>query len=292
MNAAELARVLGGEAHGNNVQAPGPGHSKADRSLSIRVDAHAPDGFIVHSFAGDDPIDCRDHVRAAIGLPAFDGRREPSSSKPRPTPAAPMVNDTKALAVAIWRQSVDAAGTVVEKYLRSRGLSPEHVADIRYHGALHFDGETVAGMVALRRDIRTNEPVGIHRTFLDREGRKIDRRALGRSETLCCVKLVDDAEVATGLGIAEGIETALAIMEGGWRPVWACLSASNLSKFPVLEGVEALTVFADVDDNQAGQRAANAVACRWAGAGREARIFEAPGGGDANDWLLREVPNG
>ena len=58
-----LARALGGEASGNNVRAPGPGHkSPRDRSLSVKLDPRAPDGFVVHSFAGDDPIECRDHV--------------------------------------------------------------------------------------------------------------------------------------------------------------------------------------------------------------------------------------
>jgi putative DNA primase/helicase len=79
-----LARALGGEASGNNVRAPGPGHSASDRSLSITVDSGAPDGFIVHSFAGDDWQECRDHVRERGGLERFkpnsQGRKRPSST--------------------------------------------------------------------------------------------------------------------------------------------------------------------------------------------------------------------
>ena len=33
----------------------------------MTLDAHAPDGFLVNSFAGDDPILCRDHVRQVAG---------------------------------------------------------------------------------------------------------------------------------------------------------------------------------------------------------------------------------
>ena len=66
-----LARTLGGEASGNNVRAPGPGHSAKDRSLSITVDPGAPDGFVVHSFAGDDPILCKDYVHQKAGLDPF-----------------------------------------------------------------------------------------------------------------------------------------------------------------------------------------------------------------------------
>src|SRR5262245_12728020 len=67
----EYARKLGGIVHGTQISCPGPGHSTGDRSFSIKVDASAPDGFIVHSFAGDDPILCKDYVRERLGLPAF-----------------------------------------------------------------------------------------------------------------------------------------------------------------------------------------------------------------------------
>jgi hypothetical protein len=50
------------------VMAPGPGHSVADRSLSIKLSSTAPEGFVVHSFAGDDPIVCRDYVKEKCGI--------------------------------------------------------------------------------------------------------------------------------------------------------------------------------------------------------------------------------
>jgi hypothetical protein len=64
-----LARALGGEISGRQVLAPGPGHGRLDRSLSIRFDPAAPGGFVVHSFAGDDPFACKDYVRERLGLP-------------------------------------------------------------------------------------------------------------------------------------------------------------------------------------------------------------------------------
>jgi hypothetical protein len=66
-----LAKALGGEVNHRQVLAPGPGHSAIDRSLSVKLDSNAPDGFLVHSFAGDDPIACRDHVREKAGLEPF-----------------------------------------------------------------------------------------------------------------------------------------------------------------------------------------------------------------------------
>jgi putative DNA primase/helicase len=83
-----LARALNGDVinspRGREVLAPGPGHSTKDRSMCVRLDAEAPDGFLTHSFAGDDPIMCRDHVRERAGLQPFGGsslRRSKISDK-------------------------------------------------------------------------------------------------------------------------------------------------------------------------------------------------------------------
>src|SRR3979490_789509 len=78
------AVALGGEVSGRQVICPGIGHSPIDRSLSVRFEASAPEGFIVHSFCGDDPIAARDYVRDKLGLPPWKpgdehDRRVPSS---------------------------------------------------------------------------------------------------------------------------------------------------------------------------------------------------------------------
>lgn len=78
---AQIARALGGEVSGSQVLAPGPNHSRDDRSLSIRLAADAPDGFVVHSFAEDDPLLCRDHVRARLNLPAWEPAAATSTNR-------------------------------------------------------------------------------------------------------------------------------------------------------------------------------------------------------------------
>ena len=78
----EIARALGGEVCGGQILAPGPGHSPKDRSLSLKPIVDAPDGFVVHSFAGDDPIACRDYVREKLGL---EHRRRASFGAPSET---------------------------------------------------------------------------------------------------------------------------------------------------------------------------------------------------------------
>lgn len=74
-SAREAAKMLGGKiGAGGNIMCPGPGHSREDRSLSVRLDPSAPDGFVVNSLAGDDVNRCRDHVRERLGLPAWQPR--------------------------------------------------------------------------------------------------------------------------------------------------------------------------------------------------------------------------
>ena len=67
-------------------------------------------------------------------------------------------------------------------------------------------------------------------------------------------------------------------MMAGFRPLWATYSAEAMARFPVLPGIEALTVLADHD--QAGLIAAQTCAERWVAAGREVLIRWPDGLGD------------
>jgi hypothetical protein len=77
------ARALGGDVNGRSVTCPGPGiASPRDRGLSVTPEPSAANGFLVHSFAGDDPTGCLDYVRAR--RPAF----TPQGGAPPRKPAA------------------------------------------------------------------------------------------------------------------------------------------------------------------------------------------------------------
>jgi hypothetical protein len=137
-------------------------------------------------------------------------------------------------------------------------------------------------------DPASNEPCGAHMTYLSADG---GGKAEGERKKIMLgrvgvIRLVPDAEVTLGLGLAEGIETALAVTQRfGWSPVWAATSAGAIRAFPRLAGIEALTIFADQD--AAGMAAAEVCAARWRDAGAEARICVPPAG-DFND-LARET---
>jgi hypothetical protein len=78
----EVASLLGGDVAGpDRVQCPGPGHSPQDRSLSIKLDRDAPDGFVTYSHAGDDALKCKDYVRAKIGIDEWKPRKPETERK-------------------------------------------------------------------------------------------------------------------------------------------------------------------------------------------------------------------
>jgi hypothetical protein len=140
-------------------------------------------------------------------------------------------------------------------------------------------------MLALMTDPVSNNPVGLHRTFLkpDGNGKADVTPAKMMLAGAGVIRLTPDEDVTQGLGICEGIENGLAVLQrAGWAPVWACGSAGGIAKLPVLAGIETITIFADADDSGAGIKAAHACADRWYRAGREVTIQRPPTG---KDWL-------
>jgi putative DNA primase/helicase len=278
----QLAVALGGQICSGEVLAPGPGHSPSDRSMAVRP---TDTGLLVHSYAGDDWRECRDYVISRINARPDD---LPVVSAPKISPTASLDQRVRH-ALDLWEQSRDPRQTSVSRYLKSRGLvlpgDPERV--IRFHPSLKIDGSTLEGMIALFRDIVTNEPCGIHRTFLNRTGLKVARKMRGRSRG-AAIKLDCNEDVSIGLHIGEGVETCIAARLAGFRPTWALGSVNSITTFPVLAGVEALTILCETDDDGASERAAEKCARRWTEAGREVLLVWPRLEGDLAD-VWREV---
>jgi hypothetical protein len=234
MDPRRAAYLLGGEVSGRNqVVCPGPGHSPRDRSLSIRFDPAAPDGFVVHSFSGDDPIACKDYARDRFGLPAWqpgDGQNRtvhPSQVRDfdrravdREAERRPFTEDELAriqFARKLWTEGRDPRGTVAEQYLRSRALElTDDLAGtvLRFHPRCPWRNENtgrtdrIPVLLAAFRSIDNDAITAVHRIRLDQPQRwpKADRRMLGIVHR-AAVKLND--KHAT-LAIGEGIETCMA----------------------------------------------------------------------------------
>jgi putative DNA primase/helicase len=147
-------------------------------------------------------------------------------------------------------------------------------------------------MVALFRDIRSDVPCGIQRTFFDNRGHKLDRWMLGRARQ-AAIKIDADDSVTNGLTIGEGLETCLAARQAGFHPVWALGSAGTIAAFPLLDGVGSLTIIIDIDAS--GTDAAEDTIRRWTMAGREVvEVKPSRPGDDFNDviqWRLAWSPH-
>ncbi len=87
------------------------------------------------------------------------------------------------------------------------------------------------------------------------------------------------------LVLAEGVETALSILQATGKPVCACLSTSGLKAVILPAEVKAVVIAADGD--AAGEKAAQAAARRFYLEGREVKIARPPDGMDFNDLLMK-----
>jgi hypothetical protein len=239
-----------------------------------------------------DGVGHRDAVRTLVG----------DEHRPVMPPVKP-VHDTTAddakqtsRTLALWHDASPIWGTLAQDYLRGRGLEPPPGDDVlRFHSRCPFGpGITYACMLALYRDIKTNEPKAIQRTALDPDGNKIGRLSLGPVGG-GAIKLDADENVEQGLHIGEGLETCLATRQIGLRPCWSVGSAGGIRAFPVLSGIDAITILVDHDqadrnNRRAGQEAALECARRWHATGREViRYTPKESGSDVAD-LLEAAP--
>jgi hypothetical protein len=317
MDLRSIARALGGEVAGRQVIAPGPGHSRSDRSLSVKLDATAPDGFLVYSHAGDDWKDCRDYVRSRLGLPAW----EPGDEQRRTIPQShidqkwdfaaveaeanegprPWTEDELlriAAARRIWDEANDSRDTLAERYLRDERKL--HLRDelaysvLRFHPRCPWRNENtgnidrVPALIVPFRSIDDDTITGIHRIALRSDGTKLDRRMLGIIHRTA-VKL---DPVGERLCIGEGVETCMAARQLGIAPVWALGSVGAISFFPIIEGVRQLTILGERDrSGEIGPSSIRSIKIcgrRWKKAGRRVRITVSNVGSDLNDALISE----
>jgi hypothetical protein len=209
-----------------------------------------------------------EHMRALAGRPQ---RKRPPEKK---DPA-----ENREYALKIWNEARPIIGTLAEAYLTTtRGIDLTGIPseDLRFHPRCPFTpGMRHPCLVALFRNPVTNEPTGIHRTALTADAKKIERLSLGPTRG-SVIKLWADEDVSYGLVLGEGIETTLAAATRAehhgtlLQPAWAAGKRTNMASFPVLAGIDALTVLVDNDANGASLKAASEVIWRWRDAGREA----------------------
>lgn len=180
------------------------------------------------------------------------------------------------------------AGTAGERYLTARGLFDPGSPDLLFHPDLpDFDGRRGwPGLIALPRLSDGSRAEGIHRTFLLEDGRAKappGKKMLGSVKD-AVVRLFPFPEDGH-IGIAEGMETALAAHALFGTPVWAALSADGMARFQWPEGIRHVTIFAD--DGDAGRQAAATLSDRLNNADVPNSIVRPLHGDDFNDDLIK-----
>lgn len=208
---------------------------------------------------------------------------EPMIRKTTPQPQEEAFNERRAQAIQrVWNESTSIApGSPVHVYLSTtRRVSLEPMPlDLRYHAGLdYFDqdtGEVVGtypGLVAAIRN-PTGDIVNVHRTFLTTDGKKAPLPSAKRIMASPvkgitkggAIRLYEAGEV---LGVAEGIETAIACQNATGIPVWACVSAGGMEAVVIPQEVKEVIIFADNDASKTGERVSEALQERLRHEGR------------------------
>jgi putative DNA primase/helicase len=282
MKAETIAKALGGRRSGGQWMARCVCHDDKMPSLALREGEGAR--LLVHCFAGCDWRDILVELKRR-GLLDHDGRedqrkdcdRRDNNKRQSTSHHGRTIADR---AMDIFSKAAPLPGSLAEHYLTGRGLVPE----LLDHHAVRFIPATSnwpPAMVALITDFRDASTVlGLQFTPLKLDGTdRLDRIFLrGSTPKGGVVRLVNDAEVTTVLGLAEGLETALGAMTTMHRakrlvlPAWSALNKNNLAQLPLVNTIERLYIFGDNDASGGGQKAANELATRWAAASRQAYV--------------------
>ncbi|EBW6193589.1 DNA primase [Salmonella enterica subsp. enterica serovar Agbeni] len=190
---------------------------------------------------------------------------------------------------------VGLKGTDGEKYLVSRGINVLPTDGVRFCTTQRVNGEICQALYALASDSR-GELCYLHRTLL-KDGRKYTKwgaaKKMLRLQEETYIEHASSVAirlfpVASTLGIAEGIETALAAYQISHCHTWATQNTTFMRRFVAPSGVNHLIIFADSDNSAAGHAAA--FECAFKNLNRKDNDLETvavrwPEAGDFNDVL-------
>lgn len=191
----------------------------------------------------------------------------------------------------VWAQSVPLVpGDPVTLYLKRRGMGGVWPLSevLRYHRALPYwhGAEKIGTFSAMVAPLIASDGrmVALHRTYLTRDGRKADvptvKKLTGVAGPLAgaCIPLHKPARGC--IGIAEGIETALAAWCASGVPMVAAYCAGNLAAWQFPAGAQRLVIFADAD--KAGREAADTLRARALAARMQCEVLTPTT--DGADW--------
>jgi putative DNA primase/helicase len=189
-----------------------------------------------------------------------------------------------------WHHCEPAKGTPAAAYLKRRGLDwliPHE--DVRFRPECsHPTGARLPAMIWQVRNA-AGSVTCLHRTFLTWDGHKADvdpPKATWGSFSGGAIRL---HPACHEMLVGEGIETTASAATILDIPGWAAIACGNLRARMVLpDTVRSITIA--VDNDLAGQRAAQKAAARWRKEGRRVRLaIPDDWGRDFNDVLLERA---
>jgi hypothetical protein len=258
MIAREITIALRGRwnAAANRGSARCPCHDDHSPSLLLS-DGDKLGCVLVHCFAG---CDRRDILAALRDRGLLEECAHQQESAQRGTRRIEPIIIPNPQALEIWGMASPVERTIVQFYLRARGITIAPPPSLRCAGGGYHLTDPATAMVAAVQapDRRT---IAVQVTRLDPGGERkaqvlIPRRTYGALAN-GAVRLAAAGDV---LGLAEGVESALSAMQLSGVPTWACLGAGRMHRVAVPDSVRELHVFMDNDGpgRDAGERTAHA----------------------------------
>lgn len=314
-DAAELAYRLAREAEAvcrhylsngrriGNYWQVGDVRNTSGRSMFVRLKGSSaggrPAGKWTDAATGEHG-DLLDVIRESCGLVDFhdvaeEARRFLSLPRSEPGPdgqphLSPAPTGSPESARRLFAMSKPIAGTIVETYLRQRGIADLHgIESLRFHPRCYYrpdadaPTETWPAMIAAVTDLR-GHITGAHRTWLDPSGRdkapvETPRRAMGH----LLGHAVRFGPASDVMAAGEGIETMLSIRSAlPGMAMLAALSAAHLAAILFPAALRRLYIVRD--DDRAGDGAMKGLIDRTRLAGIEAMVLS-PQCGDFNEDL-------
>jgi putative DNA primase/helicase len=205
---------------------------------------------------------------------------------PAPVKSSAPKRDSDSRGQAIDRLLAEAtAPDIVEAYLTKRGISSRSGALLGHRACPYFgEGNKLVG-----RFPAVVAPILGPDGTLQSATRIYDADVEPRKKILPPVTTINGAAVRLHdpsggvLGVAEGVETALACHELFETPTWAALTENGLKTFVPPSGLTKLHIYADHDPNFVGQEAAYSLARRLTRDGISVELHVPPDVGA--DWL-------
>ena len=282
MSLKHIVDKLGGDLYqrGQRANIPAPGHSAADRSVSLMLTG---DRVVVHAFNGVDWREVLDDLRRK-GL--IDARNAPRSISGAVSAAVAVIHtpDRDRLAVArrIWDGGRPVWRTLSERYTRLRNIErPLPGQDIlRHHpdAPISAYGVNSRGKPAIMTAICDAEGdfSAVELTYLDPNGRRavglrLSRKTVGPVPPGSAIRIdPPDSEMLVG----EGFPTTLSATECFQLPGWALMSTRNLRSWSAPEGVRSVLIAAD--RGKEGEASAELLAMRLRRQGVRSSIWLPP----------------